>query len=65
MINRVQPGNSAKPASTDVCAPESQAGSEQQTPNVGVWDSWFDGEAASAEFMNERDQPPDQERESL
>ena len=29
------------------------------------WDSWFAGEAVSKDFMSERDQPDDQERESL
>ena len=30
-----------------------------------TWDSWFDGEGVTADFMPERDQPPVQQRESL
>ncbi|GGX48393.1 type II toxin-antitoxin system VapB family antitoxin [Saccharospirillum salsuginis] len=29
------------------------------------WDSWFAGEGVSTDFMSERDQPDDQERESF
>jgi antitoxin VapB len=29
------------------------------------WDSWFDGEGVSADFMEHREQPADQVRESL
>jgi antitoxin VapB len=29
------------------------------------WESWFDGEGASADFMEHREQPADQVRESL
>ncbi len=29
------------------------------------WDNWFDGEAATSEFMTERDQPGSQEREAF
>lgn len=29
------------------------------------WDSWFDGEGVTDDFMNLRDQPKDQERESF
>lgn len=29
------------------------------------WDSWFDGEAVTADFMQDRDQPAEQEREAL
>ena len=29
------------------------------------WDSWFDGEGVTDDFMNLRDQPEDQERESF
>ena len=29
------------------------------------WDSWFAGEAVTADYMNEREQPSDQEREAL
>jgi antitoxin VapB len=35
------------------------------TPADETWDSWFDGDSASADFMADRDQPTDQERESL
>ncbi|HOY23888.1 MAG TPA: type II toxin-antitoxin system VapB family antitoxin [Cellvibrio sp.] len=34
-------------------------------PAGEAWDSWFEGEGVSADFMNERDQPEPQERESL
>ncbi|HGS4434673.1 TPA: type II toxin-antitoxin system VapB family antitoxin [Vibrio cholerae] len=29
------------------------------------WDSWFDGEGVTEDFMMSRDQPSDQEREKL
>ncbi|MGN6319286.1 MAG: AbrB/MazE/SpoVT family DNA-binding domain-containing protein, partial [Trinickia sp.] len=29
------------------------------------WDSWFDGEEVSPDFMSMRDQPGDQEREGF
>lgn len=32
------------------------------TPAGESWDSWFDGEDISADFMTSRDQPPMQER---
>ncbi|MCM2364875.1 type II toxin-antitoxin system VapB family antitoxin [Pseudomonas sp. SR18] len=35
------------------------------TPAGESWDSWFDGEGATLDFMNDRDQPADQERESF
>jgi antitoxin VapB len=35
------------------------------TPAGEAWDSWFDGEAVSIDFMTERDQPALQEREPL
>lgn len=35
------------------------------TPAGEAWDSWFDGEGVSDDFMNERDQPEPQERESF
>ena len=35
------------------------------TPAGEAWDSWFDGEAATVDFMTERDQPASQEREAL
>lgn len=35
------------------------------TPAGECWDSWFDGENVSADFMAEREQPDDQERESF
>ena len=34
------------------------------TPAGESWDSWFDGEGVSADFMTDREQPADQERES-
>ncbi|EKT4468321.1 type II toxin-antitoxin system VapB family antitoxin [Pseudomonas juntendi] len=35
------------------------------TPAGEAWDSWFDGEDASQDFMASRDQPADQEREGF
>ncbi|WP_296268850.1 type II toxin-antitoxin system VapB family antitoxin [Pseudomonas sp. UBA6562] len=35
------------------------------TPAGESWDSWFDGEGVSADFMEDREQPVDQERESF
>lgn len=36
------------------------------TPAGEAWDSWFEGEGVSDDFMNHRDQPEDnQEREEL
>ncbi|MEL5558491.1 toxin-antitoxin system antitoxin VapB [Serratia ureilytica] len=35
------------------------------TPAGEGWDSWFDGEDVSADFMTSRDQPPMQEREAF
>lgn len=35
------------------------------TPVGESWDSWFDGEDVSADFMVERDQPAEQHREGL
>ncbi|KAB0505283.1 MULTISPECIES: type II toxin-antitoxin system VapB family antitoxin [Pseudomonas] len=35
------------------------------TPAGEAWDSWFDGEGVSADFMADREQPTDQERESF
>lgn len=29
------------------------------------WDSWFDGEGVTADFMSDREQPDEQKRESL
>ena len=34
-------------------------------PEGEGWDSWFDGEGATDDFMILRNQPDDQERESL
>ena len=34
-------------------------------PEGEGWDSWFDGEGVTDDFMVQRDQPDDQERESL
>ncbi len=33
------------------------------TPAGQAWDSWFEGEGVSDDFMNERDQPRQQERD--
>ena len=35
------------------------------TPIESTWDSWFDTAQVSADFMQEREQPAEQERESL
>lgn len=35
------------------------------TPAGECWDSWFDGEGVTADFMAEREQPADQEREAF
>ncbi|MCA0257714.1 MAG: antitoxin [Proteobacteria bacterium] len=34
-------------------------------PAGEVWDSWFAGDAVTADFMDERDQPEMQEREAF
>lgn len=33
------------------------------TPAGESWDSWFDGDAVTGDFMNDREQPADQERD--
>ncbi len=35
------------------------------TPAGESWDQWFDGPGVSDDFMLDRDQPADQEREAL
>ncbi|CAM3943594.1 type II toxin-antitoxin system VapB family antitoxin [Vreelandella rituensis] len=35
------------------------------TPAGEAWDSWFDGEGVTADFMPMREQPTAQEREAL
>jgi antitoxin VapB len=35
------------------------------TPAGESWDSWFDGPGVSDDFMEEREQPADQQREAL
>lgn len=35
------------------------------TPAGESWDSWFDGDSVSADFMNDREQPAVQKRESF
>lgn len=35
------------------------------TPAGESWDSWFDGEGVSNDFMAEREQPQEQEREAF
>lgn len=35
------------------------------TPAGESWDQWFDGHGVSDDFMSDRDQPADQERETL
>lgn len=35
------------------------------TPAGESWDSWFEGEGVTADFMTDREQPAAQERESF
>lgn len=35
------------------------------SPAGEAWDSWFEGEGVSADFMAEREQPVDQERDAF
>ncbi|QJP11030.1 MULTISPECIES: type II toxin-antitoxin system VapB family antitoxin [Pseudomonas aeruginosa group] len=35
------------------------------SPAGESWDSWFDGDDVTADFMSEREQPADQEREGF
>lgn len=35
------------------------------TPAGESWDSWFDGEGVTLDFMTDREQPAEQERESF
>jgi len=35
------------------------------TPAGESWDSWFDSEGVTRDFMAEREQPADQDREAL
>lgn len=35
------------------------------TPAGGTWDSWFEGETVTDDFMSEREQPDMQKREAL
>ena len=35
------------------------------TPIGEAWHSWFDGENVTADFINEREQPNEQEREAF
>jgi antitoxin VapB len=35
------------------------------TPEGTSWEEWFAGETVSDDFMSEREQPPEQEREGL
>lgn len=35
------------------------------TPAGESWDTWFDGEGVSEDFMMDREQPAHQERESI
>jgi len=34
-------------------------------PEGEGWDSWFDGEGVTSDFMSQREQPTDQERDSF
>ncbi|MES3674747.1 type II toxin-antitoxin system VapB family antitoxin [Halomonas elongata] len=35
------------------------------TPAGGAWDTWFDEEGVTADFMSDREQPAEQEREAF
>ncbi|MBS9699709.1 type II toxin-antitoxin system VapB family antitoxin [Escherichia coli] len=35
------------------------------TPAGESWDSWFDGDGVSSDFMNDREQPAVQERDAF
>ncbi|MWP35976.1 AbrB/MazE/SpoVT family DNA-binding domain-containing protein, partial [Escherichia coli] len=35
------------------------------TPAGESWDSWFDGDSVNADFMNDREQPAVQERDTF
>lgn len=35
------------------------------TPAGESWDSWFEAEGVTADFMSERDQPADQQRDEF
>ncbi|MBS0970589.1 AbrB/MazE/SpoVT family DNA-binding domain-containing protein [Chimaeribacter arupi] len=35
------------------------------TPAGESWDSWFNGESVTSDFMGSRDQPDDQDREGF
>lgn len=35
------------------------------TPAGEAWDSWFDGDTVTEDFMREREQPEDQERDEI
>ncbi len=35
------------------------------SPEGEAWDSWFEGEGVTDDFMADREQPADQERESF
>jgi antitoxin VapB len=35
------------------------------TPAGAVWDDWFNSDGVSTDFMADRDQPADQERDTL
>ncbi|WP_447894102.1 type II toxin-antitoxin system VapB family antitoxin [Vreelandella sp. GE22] len=35
------------------------------TPAGEAWDSWFDGPSVTTDFMGEREQPVEQEREAF
>ncbi|MDE8029005.1 toxin-antitoxin system antitoxin VapB [Escherichia coli] len=35
------------------------------TPAGESWESWFDGDSVSADFMNDREQPAVQERDAF
>ncbi|WP_380806000.1 type II toxin-antitoxin system VapB family antitoxin [Sphingobium tyrosinilyticum] len=35
------------------------------TPAGESWDSWFDGEGVTADYMSEREQPDDQVRDAF
>ena len=44
--------------------PENDSGVESHSsPTCGEWDSWFDSEHVTPDFMEDREQPSEQQRE--
>ena len=55
----------ALPLSVKKVAITVQGNARLITPADQLWDSWFEGPAATEDFMQEREQPSQQQRESL